>query len=223
MKSVTFPSAGPVAPVNGRVALHYIPVQRRIDNSPEKIPGKPEKAKKNIVENPVDLTGNPQLAQRHEEPLAEKTNAKPVRRVYGLQKVYSRGLGTSGAMADAIIGKRGNTLAKEFYTLNATAEHIKGRVVSATTVTKAPAFRKKVPPEYTKEMIDNRVEGVVKVKVLVDIDGRVKQATAINDLGFETASRALKAILETLFFPALRDDEPVAVWIVVPIRFIMIG
>jgi TonB family protein len=126
-------------------------------------------------------------------------------------------------MSDAVIGKLGNTINKDFDTLVATDEEIKGQIVSTTTVTAAPRFRKRVMPNYTPEMIDNRIEGVVKVKALVDIDGKVKKAEALNDLGFEAARQALDASLAMEFDPAMRGKEPVAVWIIIPIRFVMIG
>lgn len=171
----------------------------------------------------VDLTRNPKL-KAEEDVVAEKVeDPKPVRRVYGLRKVYSKGLGTGGSLADAVVGKLGNTLDKEVDTLTATSQEIKGKVVSVTTIVQAPKFMKIVKPEYTSEMLKNDVEGVVKVKVLVDVDGKVKKAQALNDLGFDAAKQALKASLAMEFSPAMRDDGPVAVWIIIPVRFVLLG
>ena len=63
---------------------------------------------------PIDLTKNPLLNQKVEDakpPNPPDADGTPVRRVYGLRKVYSTGLGEGGAAADAVIGKLGNTLA----------------------------------------------------------------------------------------------------------------
>lgn len=194
----------------------------------KKPPPPPPKPKKKPVEKkekpePIDLSKKPKMNQEVDDIRESKPKRKKVRRVYGVRKVYSKGIGSGGSMSDAVVGKLGNTLNKEVDTITATERDIKGDVVSATTVTSAPSFKKRVRPEYTEEMLANRVEGVVRVKILVDIDGRVKKARALNDLGYGTAKQALEACLKMEFEPAMRDDQPVAVWIVVPIRFVLLG
>jgi len=172
----------------------------------------------------VDLTKQPELAQKEDDIPKEPPKDPPAqRRVYGLRKVYSTGLGAGGSMSDAVIGKLGNTLNKDIDTFTARPRDLKSQVAPVTTITTAPVFRKRVKPEYTKEMLDNKVEGVVKVKVLIDIDGRVKQAIALDDLGFGAAELAVKACYQMEFEPARRGDEAVAVWIIVPIRFVLLG
>ncbi len=180
-------------------------------------------------EKPVDLTKKklteelpPIIPQTEPEP-QPLPDRKPVRKVFGLRKVYSTGLGSGGSMSDAVVGKIGNTINKEYDTVTATESDIRGTVVSTATVTTAPRFRKVVKPEYTPEMIEGKVQGTVKVKVLVDIDGKVKKATCINDIGFNSATQAVKATMAMLFDPAMRGSDPVAVWIIVPIRFVLLG
>ncbi len=193
--------------------------------SPPPPPPKPEK--KIVKEEPVDLTTEPKLAQKEDdiqESTPKEKSTKKVRRVYGLKKVYSRGLGSGGDMSDAVVGKLGNTLNKDVDTLTATKEDVKGEVVSVTTVTNPPRFRKAVKPEYTKEMLENRVEGTVKVRALIDVDGKAKSAKAQNSLGFGTGSAAEKAIYDSEFHPAVRGEgRPVAVWVVIPVEFRMLG
>jgi protein TonB len=185
---------------------------------------KPVEKPKPVVKKenpPVDLTEKVEPAKTSEPPKVEEP-PRP-RKVYGLRRVYATGIGAGGALSDAVIGKLGNTIDKSIDTLVATKEDIKGEIVSVTSVTTAPSFRKKTMPEYTKEMLDKRIEGVIRVKALVDIDGKVKKALPLNDLGCSAASQALKALLCMEFNPAMRDKEPVAVWIIIPIRFVMIG
>lgn len=183
--------------------------------------GKPA-AEKKPPEEPIDLTKDPELDREQDDIVDKPPQQRKVRRVYGLRKVYSKGLGSGGDQADAVIGKRGNTLNKPIDTLTATDEEVKGQVVSTTTVGTPPRFKKRVKPAYTDEMRDNGVEGTVKVKVLVDIDGKVKKAILLNDLGYGTGEQALAACRKLEFHPAMRDDRPVAVWIVVPIRFVLL-
>jgi TonB family protein len=173
-------------------------------------------------EKPIDLTEKPKMGAEVDD-IKKTKQGKKVRRVYGLRRVYSKGIGSGGALSDAVVGKLGNTLNKDVDTLTATREDIKGEVVSVTTVTSSPRFRKRVKPSYSKEMLQNRVEGTVKVKVLVDIDGKVKEAKVLNDLGFDSAKLALSACYEMEFEPAKRGEQPVAVWIIIPIRFELLG
>lgn len=199
----------------------------REEKKPPPPPPPPKPAKEIVKEEPVDLTAEPKLAQKEDdiqESTPKEKSPGKVRRVYGLKKVYSRGLGSGGNMSDAVVGKLGNTLTKDVDTLTATRENIEGEVVSVTTVTKPPRFKKIVKPEYTKEMLQNRVEGTVKVRVLVDVDGKAKSAKAQSSLGFGTDSAAEKAIYDSEFYPAVRGEgRPVAVWVVIPVEFRMLG
>jgi TonB family protein len=195
---------------------------KKIENKIDKTVIK-EIVKQNTEPEVIDLSKQPELKQE-EDHIEEKVSDEPkVRKVYGLRKVYSTGIGSSGNLSDAVIGKLGNSINTPVDTVKATESDIKGQIVSTTTVTSSPQFVKIVKPEYTKEMLDNRMEGIVKVKALVDIDGKVKKATLLNDLGFNTGNAALKATLEMLFTPAKKGDEPVAVWIVIPVRFVMLS
>jgi len=175
---------------------------------------------------PVDLTRKPPLSLPPDAAPAEAApvNAPPApRRVFGLRRVYSVGLGSGGLASDAIVAKIGNTIHKEYDTATATEDDIKGVVVSTATVTAAPRFRKIVKPVYTKEMIDRRIEGTVKVRVLVDIDGKVKKAACVNDIGSDSATQAVEATMMMEFDPAMRGNDPVAVWIIIPIKFVLLG
>ena len=101
---------------------------------------KPKLKKKKEVtrkkEKSIDLTKKPLPNQEKDEIDKEppkQVRKKPVRRVYGLKKVYSKGIGASGSTADAIIGKRGNTLDTEIDTITATDADIQGEPISITS------------------------------------------------------------------------------------------
>lgn len=204
-----------------------VPEEKQEETAPPpSLPPKPEKPE----EKPVDLSDNPVPDQKKEvrvekqdQPETKPVKKKKARPVYGIRKVYSRGLGASGAADDAVIGKRGNTLNKSIDDDSATVEDLQGEVVSTTTVERYPQYKRKPRPQYSPEMLERSIEGVVKVKCLIDIDGTVKRAIPLNDLGYDSRKRARQACLKALFDPALRDGKPVAVWIVVPIRFTIIG
>jgi len=178
--------------------------------------------KKKPVEEPVDLTKKPLLNQKTDDIVKEeqfKSEKKAPRRIYGLRKVYSTGLGAQGNLSDAIVGKLGNTLNTDIDTFKATEEDLKGELVSTTTLTREPRLKVRAKPQYTKEMIEKRIEGVVRVKVLIDSDGKVKKIIVLDDLGYGSREKVYDACLKLVFEPALRDDVPVAVWQIIRFRF----
>jgi outer membrane biosynthesis protein TonB len=193
--------------------------------APRPAPPKPEPPKPEPKKaEPIDLTNKPLLAQKIEDVKPEKPPAidqTPVRRVYGLRKVYAMGFGEGGSAAEAVIGKLGNTLNAPIDTFIPKKEELKGAVAPATTVQKMPAFKVQVQPEYTKEMRDHNIEGIVRANILVDVDGKVKKAIVLNDLGYGSKEKVYEACLKLLFEPAMRDNQPVAVWIPISFSFVL--
>ncbi|MDR0330842.1 MAG: energy transducer TonB [Chitinispirillales bacterium] len=201
---------------------------------------KPKPVEKKKVDDavPVDLTQRPDLVKekeeaREEEPPQPKREQKPVRQVYGLKKVYSQGLGAGGDSQDAIVGKLGNTLNKDYDTLTASAADLKGQpgqgaggpVSSAASVTSYPRLKagfRSLKPQYSKEMLQNRVEGVVKAKILIASDGTVKKVEILSDIGYDSAEIAKEFLMTLQFEPAMKGAQAVSVWIPFSIRFELI-
>jgi len=178
------------------------------------------------VKEPKDLTTRPLPSQSNDD-IVEKTESrtekKPVRRVYGLKRIYSKGIGASGDASDAIIGKKGNTLDTEIDTFTVTDEELAGELVSITTVTSYPKLKFQVKPEYTEEMLENKIEGVIKAKILIDTDGKVKKVVVLDDLGYGSRQKVHEACLKLEFEPARTAEEPVAVWYMIRFRFEMLN
>jgi protein TonB len=65
------------------------------------------------------------------------------------------------------------------------------------------------------------IEGTVFVKALVDKNGKVRDAIIMKEsgssAGFEEV--ALKAAYQIKYKPAISNNQPVAVWVVYPVRF----
>ncbi len=180
----------------------------------EKIVPKKKKVVKKAIKKVVDLTKKPVIKQKVEK--KEKvTPTKKVRRVFGVKKVFSAGLGSGGSMDNSIVNKVGNTVDKEYDDVKATKSDLKGRVAPLSKITSTPKMSVNVKPEYTDEMKENEVEGIIKAKILVDIDGKVKKAKILNDLGYGSLAEVKKACYKLLFKPALENSVPVAVWIIV--------
>ncbi|HEX3019762.1 MAG TPA: energy transducer TonB [Chitinispirillaceae bacterium] len=191
----------------------------------KKKPEQEKKTQKIEKKEPLDLTKKTIIEQKppqQSEPELREEVKKPVRKVYGLKKVYSSGIGASEDASSAIIGKQGNTLDTPIDTFKVTKQELKGQLASITTVTTLPRLKFQVKPEYTKEMLENHIEGVVRVKILIDIDGKVKKAVVLDDLGYGSKQKIYEACLKLEFEPALQGDIPRASWQLIKFRFQMI-
>jgi protein TonB len=206
--------------------MEMIKTQFLIEEQKKPQPPRPkaQPEKKNEPKEAIDLTKAPLLNQKEDftAPQTPQATTQTARPVYGLRRVFSMGFGAGGSVSDAVIGKKGNTLNKDIDTLAPTPQDMKGQLVSITTVSSAPRLKHDVKPEYTKEMIAAKIEGVIKAEILVDIDGKVKEVKILNDLGYGTREMAQKAFLQWEFDPAMRDGKPVATWISYSIRFVLL-
>jgi TonB family protein len=207
------------------IKTHFV-METRQKPKPVKPIEKKKPVEKKEEEKPIDLTQKPVLAQKQndipEESRPATNNAPVVKSVYGLRRVYSTGIGTQGNLSDAVIGKLGNTINKEIDTVTATRQQLKGALVPVTTVTDAPSLKNAVKPEYSKQMIDAKLEGVIKAEILIDVDGMVKDVRILNDLGYGTAEAARKAFMQWIFEPAKVNGKAAAVWITYSIRFVLV-
>lgn len=195
---------------------------KKVPEEPKPVPIKKE-VPEPLPNKPVDLTNKPLLDQKIEDARPDNSGAKSeemVRRVYGIRKVYSTGIGAEGSAADAVVGKLGNTLAGDIDTFSATEKELKGTLAPVTTVHVMPRFKVQVKPEYTKAMIENGIQGIIKAKLLIDADGTVKKVFVLDDLGYGSKQKVYEACWRLVFEPAkLADGTRVAVWLTVPFRF----
>jgi hypothetical protein len=181
--------------------------------------------KEQVSEKPIDLTNKPLLDQKIEDTKPDNSTAitgEPVRRVYGIRRVYSTGIGAGGSASDAVVGKLGNSLATDIDTLKATEKDLRGTLVPVTTLQIQPKAKVQIKPEYTNEMIAHQVQGIIKARLLIDIDGAVKEVEVLNDLGFGTKDLARATFLKWKFEPGKVDGVPKATWITFSIRFVLL-
>ena len=81
-----------------------------------------------------------------------------------------------------------------------------------------PEALTKSPPGYPDEAREKRIQGTVMVKALVGRDGKVKDLRVAQGVeGLNDA--ALAAVRKWTFAPAQYAGKPVAVWVVVPVKF----
>jgi TonB family protein len=85
-------------------------------------------------------------------------------------------------------------------------------------VEELPEALRKVPPVYPEAARRQGVEGTVMVQALVGTDGLVKR-TAIKDSIPPLDEAAMQAVRQWVFRPARTGGAPIAVWVMVPVRF----
>ncbi|MEK6570295.1 MAG: TonB family protein [Bacteroidota bacterium] len=86
-------------------------------------------------------------------------------------------------------------------------------------VEREPQPVKKVSPPYPEIAKRAGVEGKVYIKALVDKEGRVKKAVVLKSDAEIFNQYALDAVHQWVFTPALMNNGPVTVWVVVPFNF----
>jgi TonB family protein len=91
-------------------------------------------------------------------------------------------------------------------------EKVGGRV-SAPRLVYAP------DPEYSAEALDLNYEGFCVLSVVVDPNGRPRDIKVVQELGHGLDEKAVEAVKEWKFEPAMKDGKPVAVQTYVQVQF----
>ncbi|MCK5438148.1 MAG: energy transducer TonB, partial [Desulfobulbaceae bacterium] len=83
-----------------------------------------------------------------------------------------------------------------------------------------PFYKKNPPPIYPRAARRRGLEGVVLLEVLVDKSGQVGDLRIFSSSGHRVLDKAaLKSVRKWRFISARRGDEPVDMWVKVPVRF----
>ena len=86
----------------------------------------------------------------------------------------------------------------------------------------APVLLSCEAPVYPAMVSDAGIDGTVHVRVLVDLNGKVKDARVVDGPAV-LREAALASARTALFKPALQGVHPVEVWVVIPITFQLRG
>ncbi len=87
-------------------------------------------------------------------------------------------------------------------------------------VEEPPVLISLTSPTYPEIARQAGVEGTVTLRVLVGKDGKVIDAIVTNGVPMLDEA-ALVAVRDAVFRPALQQHRPVAVWVMIPIRFLL--
>jgi TonB family protein len=90
---------------------------------------------------------------------------------------------------------------------------------NTVTVDQRPVPLNAPQPRYTEEARRNRVEGVIIMRVLVGVDGLVKQVRIARGLPDGLDEEAVHAAYQLRFRPAMKDGKPVAFWQSISLEF----
>jgi len=83
----------------------------------------------------------------------------------------------------------------------------------------APRLIRKIEPQYSEEARDAKLMGKVVLGVVVEEDGKIRQAKVLQGLGLGLDEKAVEAVKQWEFEPALREGKPVKVQATVEINF----
>ncbi len=84
---------------------------------------------------------------------------------------------------------------------------------------KSPEMVVAKTPEYPEVAKRAGITGKVYVKVLVDKEGKPKRAVVIKSDSELFNQAAIDAAMKSAFTPAIQNQHPIAVWIVLPYKF----
>jgi len=82
-----------------------------------------------------------------------------------------------------------------------------------------PVVLVKVDPEYSEEARKAKYQGVVVLQVVIGADGRPRDIRVARTLGMGLDQKAIDAVRQWRFEPALKGSQPVAVVVNIEVNF----
>jgi len=76
-----------------------------------------------------------------------------------------------------------------------------------------------IVPKCPSEAIRTKQNGTTRVKIMIDKNGNPKKAIIFETSGKVFNETSLIAAMQCKFSPAIMKNHPVAVWVVIPFRF----
>jgi TonB family protein len=84
----------------------------------------------------------------------------------------------------------------------------------------APRVVRAVSPEFPSEMKRGGIEGEVRLMCLIGAEGRVQHVAVLDASAHQFIEPALRVLHDWKFTPGVRAGQPVAMSIMVPMRFV---
>jgi TonB family protein len=80
-------------------------------------------------------------------------------------------------------------------------------------VDERPVLLNQPRPFYTEEARRNKVQGVVRVRILIESSGAVKEVVVLRGLPDGLNEQAIRAAYQMRFKPAMKNGQPVVYWL----------
>jgi protein TonB len=93
------------------------------------------------------------------------------------------------------------------------------RTVATSAVDQRPVPLNSPKPHYTLKAREDKIQGTVSMRILVDKDGLVKQTKILRGLPDGLDEEATRTAFELRFKPAMKDGKPVQFWMMINITF----
>ena len=83
----------------------------------------------------------------------------------------------------------------------------------------SPVPTQSINPSYPSDARAAGLEGTVWLKVYIGTDGVPQKADVVKSDHQELNQSAIDAAMQWRFTPAMREGNPIAVWVAIPFRF----
>jgi TonB family protein len=77
-----------------------------------------------------------------------------------------------------------------------------------------------VPPAYTREAAEKRVQGTILLKCTITVEGTVTNCRVLKGLPYGMTELVVAAVQQSKYTPALFQGKPIAVDLTIPIRIV---
>jgi TonB family protein len=85
--------------------------------------------------------------------------------------------------------------------------------VQQSVVDERPVLLNRPRPIFTEEARRNKIQGVVRMKILIDVSGKVTQVVVTRGLPDGLDLEAIRAAYQMRFRPAMKSGRPVSFWL----------
>lgn len=98
-------------------------------------------------------------------------------------------------------------------------ENIPMDVYTVGVLNVLPKFKQRERPKYPNVMRIERIEGLVRLAIVIENDGSVSRVDTLFATNCYFEQAAVDAMQSTSFYPAMIGDRPVKTYVTIPVSF----
>jgi TonB family protein len=103
--------------------------------------------------------------------------------------------------------------------VEALPQAIEDSTPAESAVDSRPILLNTPQPVYTTKARNERIQGVVRARVLVGSDGTVRKVRILTGLPYGLSYQAMDAAFQLIFKPAIKNGQPIEFWLSVEMEF----